>query len=1112
MLNMDAGMSSIGGGGGSTISSTHGKTATSSNYNDSFNNVSLITQGHGLQSTLVPHSTEMWQPVPVGTPACPIWHYGDDRPYLDGNYLLHRNRNPEKDGIGGTNDANMEEVRALFGMPPTNPALQSSSLSPAASPAASPLVKQKELSTLFSPNSERIRHSAIVAAMTVDEQEMVLMEELLSAMLGLEGRYIYLACAHGKVPDTGAAADHANANALDVHFVAQHHRHHSNHHDLNDYYYSLARTTLEYQTEHQQQQQQTTSPNKFQSTPTKLHQQQLQQHHTQKYQFDESLVHLVERILPLCTAYTRVNRFILTRLARYEYGYVAQSLASAMEELLTQYQVFVCQIEHLHLEQQQLVEQLHNSSSGQQHLDKRMRVKRLTMPKLWCHIQPWLSTMQLLSMVAETCISLKGGELINALHTLSQSYSYMGSSSVDNATNIGGANGGPEHALSFSSSSDTTLSFLIRGASKPYFKMLNDWIHHGRLYDPYAEFLVDTQNLSMANGIGGGTTGGGFGMSTLMRGVDTDVYNTKYWEECYSLRHANVLYMLQTNKSTSRESSNDDQQVGYLDLPQKILAAGKYWNVVKECGHATTSPSCMINGIDTNYMNKDDSSSHTTQIQQLTLHDEHNHDDSNSNDTATLAIQLHRHIDNAFSKASSTLLNLIHHQYHLMDTLISIKHYILLYQGDFFVMFLDLAETELFKDVDKVSRGRVQSLLTMSVQQSSSSTNNSSTRSHYGSRRGHHYSNHDEVNDEQVFHNLDLYCEFANDHLVNHLDAIHSKGGGMIDSNDEPKTPSRHAYGKQNQLTGLETLMFSYQVHWPLSLILPRKAMTNYQLLFRHLFFAKHVERRLFATWLDFQMIKGLDLKRCSSLKETFCLRQRMMHFLQNLVYYMMFEVIQPHWDKLERNLKEVKTIDEVTKVHFDFQLEVLKECLLTNRELLKILTKLMTTCVLFSDQMKRFFQKTKIEEDFDDISLKERLERTTSPINQSKHRKNKNTTARSSSNTKISIMSLKRAERRKNIQLLSQKMRNELESDAYRRMIKRISQVFDSKLAEFMTRLMGTTGNYDDHTNNSASSQYHSHLANLYMRLDYNGFIVHSSSPDSLVEGRRIGLESRFS
>lgn len=42
-----------------------------------------------------------------------------------------------------------------------------------------------------------------------------------------------------------------------------------------------------------------------------------------------------------------------------------------------------------------------------------------------------------------------------------------------------------------------------------------------------------------------------------------------------------------------------------------------------------------------------------------------------------------------------------------------------------------------------------------------------------------------------------------------------------------------------------------------------------------------------------------------------FTLRQRMLNFVQNIQYYMMFEVMEPTWHILEKNLKLVSTYSE---------------------------------------------------------------------------------------------------------------------------------------------------------------------------------------------------------
>lgn len=46
-------------------------------------------------------------------------------------------------------------------------------------------------------------------------------------------------------------------------------------------------------------------------------------------------------------------------------------------------------------------------------------------------------------------------------------------------------------------------------------------------------------------------------------------------------------------------------------------------------------------------------------------------------------------------------------------------------------------------------------------------------------------------------------------------------------------------------LSGVEAFTFGYDVKWPISLIFNRSRIFCYQIIFRHLFYCKHVERQL---------------------------------------------------------------------------------------------------------------------------------------------------------------------------------------------------------------------------------------------------------------------------
>jgi len=69
----------------------------------------------------------------------------------------------------------------------------------------------------------------------------------------------------------------------------------------------------------------------------------------------------------------------------------------------------------------------------------------------------------------------------------------------------------------------------------------------------------------------------------------------------------------------------------------------------------------------------------------------------------------------------------------------------------------------------------------------------------------------------------------------------------------------------------------------------------------------------------------------------------------------MMFEVIEPNWTILYQNLQSVSTVDDMLACHTDFLDACLKDCMLTNSDVLRTITELMVVCATYSGCMKRY-------------------------------------------------------------------------------------------------------------------------------------------------------------
>lgn len=89
------------------------------------------------------------------------------------------------------------------------------------------------------------------------------------------------------------------------------------------------------------------------------------------------------------------------------------------------------------------------------------------------------------------------------------------------------------------------LTLLLKDASRPYMVMLNEWLHRGRIQDPSSEFMIRE-------------------LKSIGREDLEHDYTDNYWDRRYRIQES-VPPQLESVK-------------------EKILLAGKYLNVVYECG------------------------------------------------------------------------------------------------------------------------------------------------------------------------------------------------------------------------------------------------------------------------------------------------------------------------------------------------------------------------------------------------------------------------------------------------------------------------------------------------------------------------------------------------
>ena len=582
----------------------------------------------------------------------------------------------------------------------------------------------------------------------------------------------------------------------------------------------------------------------------------------------------------------------------------------------------------------------------------------VSLSRLHAELQGAFATLSLLDRVATGVQKLSGGALLNELLHMKSSI------------------------FAGDSYRQYVLNRLLEKASGPYMAMLSMWLHRGVLKDPYGEFMIGK-------------------LHSRQQSKTPDLFDGDSWNSIFVIAEEHVLTYVSSP----------------VNVAEKVLTAGKYWNAVLYCHRMS---------------NVEAPTDPTLEFEEVP---------SLLSDPAAIVA----HVNHLYRKASYHLLRLLLNDFRIGDTLLTMKRYFLLDQSDFLMHFLDAADQELQRRVEDVSKARAQHWLSMAVQltEGVDDERNDATDMSDGGMA-------------QPVPPECLRCYFAPESLTAKL------GIGQTDHN---RTPSRQPFGEFSTLTGIVSFTLDFpKVPFPTCLVLSKRNLADYQLLFRNLLLIKHVEQKLVGVWLGHQTMKRFQDVR-TGLGPTLLLRQRMLHFVQNYIYYLMLEVIEPNWITLQKQIASLQTdwtkadasgqstVDDLITYHTEFLDKTLERCLLTNDVLIRCVMKLVSTCMLFADQMKRFADKTGLQKVGEEFTKT----RSRGDLLQRRNKEN-GSSAKDSSH----LGAVKR----------------ELSNSMYKQMVRRYEDVFNSYMVDFVKKLR-------------EDSLFHSHLSNLCTRLDYNGYIT---------------------
>ena len=561
---------------------------------------------------------------------------------------------------------------------------------------------------------------------------------------------------------------------------------------------------------------------------------------------DPSLHDLTQSMLKLATYYSALEAFVDVQ-SREEFGAVSHALCASVRKFLQDYLVMIAQLETQFL----------TSDTFTVHVLNIQTVPtQQMMLQLYSLAQELLKKNALLDEESDESDD-DADDYENILENLRDGGDLVPGNMTGKKLCKGGVAIGLVTRRLESMSGDPAaralLTTLLRDASRPYMVMLNEWLHHGGINDPHSEFLIKEQK------------------SIRRERLEQD-YTDEYWERRYTIRDHDVPPQLENVK-------------------EKVLLAGKYLNVVRECGGVDVSK--VVQDVPTSF------------------------DDP----------RFLENVNNAYAHANESLMQLLLTTHALPARLRSLKHYFFLDPSDYFNYFLELGASELRKPVQKVNTSKLQSLLDLVLRQPGSIVSLDPFKE-------------------------DVKVEMNEITLTKSLQRVVNITG--IEQGEALQPLANQPTENDKNAVGFTSLQLDYMVPFPVSLVISRKTVWRYQALFRYLLSLRYLESQLSTTWQTQTRgiswgHKGGSRNLEIWKRRVWTLRARMLVFVQQLLYFCTAEVIEPNWTRFMSRLSTkdetlekrpggfMRTVDELMQDHVDFLDTCLKECMLTNSKLLRV-------------------------------------------------------------------------------------------------------------------------------------------------------------------------------
>ncbi|XP_012160527.1 gamma-tubulin complex component 3 homolog isoform X2 [Ceratitis capitata] len=227
--------------------------------------------------------------------------------------------------------------------------------------------------------------------------------------------------------------------------------------------------------------------------------------------------------------------------------------------------------------------------------------------------------------------------------------------------------------------------------------------------------------------------------------------------------------------------------------------------------------------------------------------------------------KLHSTIDTIYLNTSKRVLDIVMGPHKLLEHLQAMRRYLLLGQGDFIGILMENLKCELDKPAKELYSYDLSSIMDAAIR----STN----------------------------------AQYDDPEILNHLDVrLLTPCDGDI---------------------GWDILSLQYTVRGPLATML-EPCMGIYQMLFKPLWRMRHMEFVLSSKiWKDQKCnakpLRSMGIELNQVLYRLHLLTSEMIHFIHQMQYYILFEVIECSWAELQDRVQQAKALDDILDAHDDF-------------------------------------------------------------------------------------------------------------------------------------------------------------------------------------------------